>query len=130
MAKDKTQGMQRIDLRVPDHIYNQIETIAIANKLPFSPTTKPNRDGSLKTDKDGNVIQPKVSVSPIILDLINLGLKAIAKLLRDEHPDYNYLKNIFRHLCTELDIRVTHRDKITESPHGSRIVIRSIVIVE
>ncbi len=50
---------------------------AIAINLPYSPTTKPNRDGSLKTDKEGNVIQPKVSVSPIILDLISLGLKAI-----------------------------------------------------
>jgi integrase/recombinase XerD len=36
--------------------------------------------------------------------------KAIAKLLRDEHPDYNYLKNIFRHLRTELDIQVTHSE--------------------
>ncbi len=35
---------------------------------------------------------------------------AIAKLLRDEHPDYNYLKNIFRHLLTELDIQVTHSE--------------------
>jgi hypothetical protein len=78
MAKDKTQGMQRIDLRIPDHTYNEIEKIAIANKLPFSPTTKPNRDGTFKTDKEGNIIQPKVSVSPIILDLINLGLRAIA----------------------------------------------------
>jgi hypothetical protein len=78
MAKDKTQGMQRIDLRIPDHTYNEIEKIAIANNLPFSPTTKPNRDGTLKTDKQGNIIQPKVSVSPIILDLINLGLRAIA----------------------------------------------------
>jgi integrase/recombinase XerD len=36
--------------------------------------------------------------------------KAIAKLLRHEHPDYNYLKNIFRHLRTELDIQVTHSE--------------------
>ncbi len=37
--------------------------------------------------------------------------KQIAKLLRGEHPDYNYLKSIFRHLRTELEIEVTHQEK-------------------
>ncbi len=37
--------------------------------------------------------------------------RAIAKLLRDEHPDYNYLKSVFRHLRTELNIEVTHSEK-------------------
>ena len=37
--------------------------------------------------------------------------KEIAKLLREEHPDYNYLKSIFRHLRTELEIEVTHQEK-------------------
>ncbi len=37
--------------------------------------------------------------------------KEIAKLLRGEHPDYNYLKSIFRHLRTELEIEVTHQEK-------------------
>lgn len=41
---------------------------------------------------------------------VKVKAKAIAKLLRDEHPDYNYLKNIFRHLRTELDIQVTHSE--------------------
>ena len=31
--------------------------------------------------------------------------KQIAKLLRSERPDYFYLKEIFRHLRKELDIR-------------------------
>lgn len=37
--------------------------------------------------------------------------KEIASLLRGEHPDYNYLKSIFRHLRTELEIEVTHQEK-------------------
>ncbi len=37
--------------------------------------------------------------------------KEIAKLLREEHPDYNYLKSIFRHLRTQLEIEVTHQEK-------------------
>ena len=37
--------------------------------------------------------------------------KEIAKLLRGEHPDYNYLKRIFRHLRQELEIEVTHQEK-------------------
>lgn len=37
--------------------------------------------------------------------------KEIGKLLRGEHPDYNYLKSIFRHLRTELEIEVTHKEK-------------------
>lgn len=30
----------------------------------------------------------------------------LAKLLRHEHPDYTYLKNVFRHLRTELEIPI------------------------
>ena len=37
--------------------------------------------------------------------------KEIAQLLREEYPDYNYLKSIFRHLRTELEIEVTHQEK-------------------
>ncbi len=37
--------------------------------------------------------------------------KEIAKLLQGEHPDYNYLKSIFRHLRTQLEIEVTHQEK-------------------
>lgn len=38
--------------------------------------------------------------------------RELAKYLRDEHPDYPYLKELFRHLRTELEIRVprtTHK---------------------
>ena len=37
--------------------------------------------------------------------------KLLAKLLRGEHPDYNYLKSIFRYLRTELEIEVVHQKK-------------------
>ena len=37
--------------------------------------------------------------------------KEIAKLLRGEQPDYNYLKSIFRHLRTQLEIEVIHQEK-------------------
>ncbi|MBL1208600.1 hypothetical protein [Geminocystis sp. GBBB08] len=33
---------------------------------------------------------------------VKLEARAIAKLLRDEHPDYNYLKSVFQHLRTKL----------------------------
>jgi integrase/recombinase XerD len=37
--------------------------------------------------------------------------KEIAKLLRNERPDYNYLKAVFRHLRTELDVAVITKTK-------------------
>ena len=37
--------------------------------------------------------------------------KQIAKTLRQENPDYNYLRELFRHLRAELSIIVTHNDK-------------------
>jgi integrase/recombinase XerD len=37
--------------------------------------------------------------------------KEIAKLLRNERPDYNYLKAVFRHLRTELDVTVVTKTK-------------------
>jgi integrase/recombinase XerD len=37
--------------------------------------------------------------------------KEIAKLLRSEHPDYNYLKSLFRHLREELEISVPKEGK-------------------
>jgi hypothetical protein len=79
MAKDKTEGMQRIDLRIPSNIYSDIEAIAIERGLPYAPTTKPNRDGTFKRNKNGDIIEPKVSVSPVILDLIELGLTHLKK---------------------------------------------------
>jgi len=41
----------------------------------------------------------------------SLKAKEIAKLLRGEHPDYNYLKSIFRHLREELEISVPSQGK-------------------
>lgn len=79
MAKDKTEGMQRIDLRIPSNIYSDIEAIAIERGLPYAPTTKPNRDGTFKRNKNGDIIEPKISVSPVILDLIELGLTHLKK---------------------------------------------------
>lgn len=39
----------------------------------------------------------------------------LAKHLRGEHPDYNYLKAVFRHLRAELDVDVQHAPK--KLPH-------------
>ena len=37
--------------------------------------------------------------------------KQLAKLLREENPDYDYLRELFRHLRVELSVDVTHKDK-------------------
>lgn len=37
--------------------------------------------------------------------------KELAKLLRNERPDYNYLKAVFRHLRTELNVEVVTKAK-------------------
>lgn len=37
--------------------------------------------------------------------------KQLAKALRDENPDYNYLRELFRHLRAELDIKVEQKEK-------------------
>ena len=37
--------------------------------------------------------------------------KQLAKYLRQENPDYDYLRELFRHLRAELSIEVTHKDK-------------------
>jgi integrase/recombinase XerD len=37
--------------------------------------------------------------------------KQLAKSLRQENPDYDYLREIFRHLRKELNIEVVHKDK-------------------
>ena len=37
--------------------------------------------------------------------------KQIAKTLKQECPDYNYLREIFRHLRKELEIEILHKDK-------------------
>lgn len=37
---------------------------------------------------------------------VRLKAKQIAKLLRQEHPDYDYLKQLFRHLRSELSIEI------------------------
>ncbi|WP_069791364.1 hypothetical protein A5482_014525 (plasmid) [Cyanobacterium sp. IPPAS B-1200] len=78
MAK-KEKGITRVDLRIPDEIFTQIETIAENNGMDFTPTTKPDENGNWKKDKQGNVIKPKRAVTPVILDLLKLGLRAIAQ---------------------------------------------------
>ena len=52
--------------------------------------------------------------------------KAIAKLLRDEHPDYNYLKSVFRHLRTELNIEVLIRKRNCQKFLRKRSYINTI----
>ena len=61
MAKDKSEKITRVDVRIPNDIYSQIEAIAIETNQPVH-----HRIG-------------KPVVTPIILNLINLGLEQIAK---------------------------------------------------
>ena len=37
--------------------------------------------------------------------------KQLAKYLREENPDYDYLRQLFRHLRTELSVDVTHKEQ-------------------
>ena len=37
--------------------------------------------------------------------------KQLAKLLRAENPDYDYLRELFRHLRVELSVNVTHKEQ-------------------
>jgi hypothetical protein len=80
MAKDKSEKITRIDVRIPNDIYSQIEQIAIKTNQPVH-----HRSG-------------KPIVTPIILNLINLGLEAIAKedfnleTLTDKQSDNNRIK--------------------------------------
>jgi integrase/recombinase XerD len=41
--------------------------------------------------------------------------KELAKYLRNERPDYNYLKTIFRHLREELEVEVD--SSVKKLPH-------------
>lgn len=61
MAKDKSDKITRIDVRIPNDIYQKIEQIAIETNQPLH-----HRSG-------------KPVVTPIILNLLNLGLEATAK---------------------------------------------------
>ena len=44
--------------------------------------------------------------------------KELAKYLRQERPDYNYLKSVWRHLRTELEIEVPKAER--NSPMSPR----------
>jgi integrase/recombinase XerD len=37
--------------------------------------------------------------------------KQIVKLLRDENPDYNYLREIFRHVRKTLEVKLVHKSR-------------------
>lgn len=37
--------------------------------------------------------------------------KQLAKTLKKENPDYDYLRQLFRHLRTELSVEIIHKDK-------------------
>ncbi|WP_250310840.1 hypothetical protein [Rickettsia endosymbiont of Oedothorax gibbosus] len=37
--------------------------------------------------------------------------KQLAKSLRSEYPNYDYLRELFRHLRKELNVEVNHKDK-------------------
>jgi hypothetical protein len=47
--------------------------------------------------------------------------RQLARSLRGEHPDYNYLKQVFRHLRAELEITIpTGRSASPMSPVRTR----------
>ncbi|WP_330205497.1 hypothetical protein [Cyanobacterium sp. Dongsha4] len=62
MGKD--ENVMRVDVRVPLGMYEKIEILAEKTNQPFTPKTK-------------NTNNPKRAVTPIILKLIEVGLKAI-----------------------------------------------------
>ncbi|MBD2395966.1 recombinase family protein [Cyanobacterium aponinum FACHB-4101] len=62
MGKD--ENVTRVDVRVPLAMYERIEVLAEKTNQPFTPKTK-------------NTANPKRVVTPIILKLVELGLKAI-----------------------------------------------------
>lgn len=76
-----SKAIQRVDLRIPYEIYTELEKIAVQKNIPYAPKTKPNYDGSLKTDKEGNLIEPRVAVTPIILELLSESLKKTSKVI-------------------------------------------------
>jgi len=44
--------------------------------------------------------------------------KQFSKSLRQEYPDYDYLRELFRHLRNELSVEVTHKaKKLPYVPH-------------
>lgn len=78
MAKESEQVF-RVDLRIPMMYFSKIEALAETTNQDFTPTTKPNNDGSLKRDKEGNEITPKRAVTPVILDLISIALDSLER---------------------------------------------------
>lgn len=49
--------------------------------------------------------------------------KQVAKLLRGERPDYFYLKELFRHLRTELKVVVQQKPK--KLPSNSKYTLKA-----
>jgi len=52
----------------------------------------------------------------IIRTPVRQKAKQFVKSLRQEHPDYNYLRELFRHLRRELEIKVVRKAK--KLPYG------------
>lgn len=76
-----SKAIQRVDLRIPNDIYTELEKIAIQKNIPYAPKTKPNYDGTLKTDKEGNPIKPRVAITPVILELLSESLEKTSKVI-------------------------------------------------
>ena len=47
-------------------------------------------------------------MNEVIRTPVRQKAKQVAKILKSEFPDYNYLKELFRHLRNELDVEVTY----------------------
>ena len=62
----KTDNSVRVDVRIPEDIYSEIEKIAIATNQPYTPKSK-------------NSDNPKPVVTPIILKLLELGLDSLTQ---------------------------------------------------
>jgi len=50
-------------------------------------------------------------MKPVERTPVRQKAKQLAKSLRPEHPDYDYLRELFRHLRKELSIEILHKDK-------------------
>ena len=94
MAKDKSgkSAVTRVDLRIPNQIFEQIEAIAIDTKQP-----KHHRTG-------------KIITTPVILNLINLGLEAIKK--EDFDLESIATKDALREVKIEKKITATLSQKL------------------
>lgn len=93
---------ERVDVRIPEKTYKKIERIAEKTNQPFTPKSK-------------NTKNPKRIVTPIILELLELGLSVYGKkqleLNETEFKDVN-LTNLENKILSRLELTI--KDLVTQ----------------